>query len=309
MPNRYSALRRSIACALGAVIALAFAPAATAQMDFSKVEVRAQQLGETTWMLSGAGGNVGLSVGPDAVFIIDNDFTQVTPKIRDAIAKITPKPVGFVLNTHYHWDHSGGNELFGSAGALIVAHDNVRRRMSTDQLINFAGRASTQKASPKAALPVVTVPGSVRLHINGDEVHAFHVPAAHTDGDLIVHFVKSNVVHMGDNYFNGMYPFIDASSGGSADGVIAAADRVLALADERTKIIPGHGPLASKADLQGYRDMLATVTQRIRELRRAGRTDAEIRDAKPAAEFDARLGGGFIKADAFVQMMLGVIPK
>ena len=309
MPGSHRSLRRRIAHALGAAVTLAVTVAATAQMDFSKVEVRAQQLGETTWMLSGAGGNVGLSVGPDAVFIIDNDFTQVTPKIRDAIAKITPKPVGFVLNTHYHWDHSGGNELFGSAGALIVAHDNVRRRMSSDQLVNFVGSAMQQKASPKAALPVVTVPGSVRLHINGDEVHAFHVPAAHTDGDLIVHFVKSNVVHMGDTYFNGMYPFIDGSSGGSADGMIAAADRVLALADARTKIIPGHGPLAGKADLQGYRDMLATVTRRVKDLRRAGKSDAEIREAKPAAEFDARLGGGFIKADVFVQMMLGVVAK
>lgn len=289
--------------------AAALATAAIAQQDFSKVEIKVQQLTPTTWMLTGAGGNVGLSAGEDAVFIVDDDFAPLAPKLKEAIGRISKKPVQFVLNTHFHFDHVGGNESFGKEGALVVAHDNARRRMSGDQLISFVGSGTQQLASPKAALPVVTVPTSVRLHLNGDEVHGFHVPNAHTDGDLIVHFVKNNVVHMGDVYFNGMYPFIDGGSGGSADGVVAAADRVLALADEQTKIIPGHGPLASKADLKAWRDMLATLTQRIRELRREGKTDQQIREAKPTAEFDARYGAGFVKADAFVQMLLGVIPR
>lgn len=298
-------IKRAMAVAGAALLAAA----AGAQPDFSKVEVKTQQLTPTTWMLTGAGGNIGLSAGEDAVFIIDNDFAPLAPKVKEAIGRVAKKPVQFVLNTHFHFDHVGGNEAFGKEGAVIVAHDNARRRMSGDQLISFVGSNMQQKASPKAALPVVTVPGSVRLHLNGDEVHAFHVPQAHTDGDLIVHFVKGNVVHMGDVFFNGMYPFIDGGSGGSADGVVAAADRVLALADEQTKIIPGHGPLAGKADLKAWRDMLAGVTQRIRELRREGKTDQQVREAKPSADFDARYGGGFVKADAFVQMMLGVIPR
>ena len=179
--------------------------------------------------------------------------------------------------------------------------------MSSTQLISFIG--ATQAASAKVALPVVTVPGDVKFHINGDEVHAFHVPRAHTDGDLIVHFKKSDVVHMGDVYFNGMYPFIDSSSGGTADGVIAAVDRVLALIGDNTRVIPGHGPIATKANLAAYRTMLATVTQRIKEHRRNGKTDDDIRAAQPAAEFNAALGGGFISSERFVQMMLGAITR
>ena len=290
------------------VASLLIASAAPAQ-DFSKVEIRAEKLSETTYMLVGAGGNIGLSVGEDAVFVIDDQFAPLAAKIKAAIARITPKPVQFVLNTHFHFDHTGGNEAFGKDGALIVAHDNVRRRMSRDQLISFVTSSSPQPASPKVALPVITVAGEITFHINGEEVHAFHVPRAHTDGDLIVHFRKSDVVHMGDVFFNGTYPFIDVSSGGSADGVVAAFDRVLALATEQTKIIPGHGPLSTRADLLAYRQLLATVVQRIRDLRRAGKSDDEIRSAKPAADFDARYGNGFIKPETFVQLMLAAIAR
>ena len=295
-----------------AVLALAFtlttlttpAPA----QDFSKVEIQTQKLSDSTYMLTGAGGNIGLSVGEDAVFVIDDQFAPLAPKIKAAIARITAKPVQFVLNTHFHFDHTGGNEAFGKDGALIVAHDNVRRRLSRDQLISLVNTTTPQPASPKVALPVITVAGELTFHINGEEVHAFHVPRAHTDGDLVVHFRGSDVVHMGDTFFNGSYPFIDVSSGGSADGIVAAADRVLALATDKTKIIPGHGPLASKADLQAYRDLVATVSQRIRDLRRGGKSDADIRAAKPAADFDDRYGKGFIKPELFVQMMLAALP-
>ena len=291
--------------ALSLLLGLAAAGPLAAQ-DFSQVEIRADRLADSVWMLTGAGGNLGLSIGPDAVFLIDDQFAPLAPKIKAAIAKLTPKPVQFLLNTHFHFDHTGGNEAFGREGALIVAHDNVRRRMSTDQLISLVGSSSKQAASPPVALPVVTVSGDIRFHINGDEVHAFHVPRAHTDGDLIVHFTKSDVIHMGDVFFNGSYPFIDGGSGGTVDGVIAAFDRVLALAGERTKIIPGHGRLAGRADLQAMRTMLATVAQRVKDLRAAGRTDAEIRAAAPSAEFDARYGGGFIKPEAFVAQLLGL---
>jgi cyclase len=280
---------------------------ATAQQDFSQVEIKTQQLSPTTYMLTGAGGNIGVSVGEDAVFIIDDQFAPLADKIAAALARLSSKPVQFVLNTHFHFDHTGGNEALGKKGALIVAHDNARQRLTSDQLMSFIG--ARQPTSPKAALPVVTVPDNISFHINGDTVQAFHVPRAHTDGDLIVHFRNSDVVHMGDTYFNGLYPFIDTGNGGTADGVIAAADRVLALAGEKTKIIPGHGPLASRADLLAYRTMLATVTQRIRTLRAAGKTDDEIRTAGPAAEYDATWGNGFIKADRFVQMMMDATPR
>lgn len=294
------------ALALAGLAYLVSAPVAQAQ-DYSKVEIKAQRLNATTWMLTGAGGNIGLSAGEDAVFVIDDQFAELAPKIKSAIAAITGKPVQFLLNTHFHGDHTGGNEVFGSAGALIVAHDNVRRRLSGEQLVSFFG--SRKPAAPKAALPVVTVAEAITFHINGEEVQAFHVPHAHTDGDLIVHFRRGNVVHMGDTFFNGFYPFIDAGNGGSPDGVVAAADRVLALADDKTQIIPGHGPLANKAQLKTYRDMLATVTQRIKDLRRAGKNDEQVRAAKPSADFDAAWGGGFIQPERFVQMMLDGIPR
>jgi cyclase len=285
----------------------ALAARAFAQQDFSKVEIKTEKLSDSVYMLTGAGGNLGLSVGAEAVFLIDDQFAPLAPKIKAAIARITPKPVQWLLNTHFHFDHTGGNEAFGGEGALIVAHDNVRRRMSSDQLIALGTSLNPQKASPKVALPVVTVQGDISFHINGDELHAFHVPRAHTDGDLIVHFRKSDVVHMGDVFFNGNYPFIDGGSGGTAAGVIAAHDRVLALASDSTRIIPGHGKLASRADLQATRDMLVSVVQRIQELRRAGKNDADVRAAKPSAEFDARFGAGFVKPEAFVQMLLGVM--
>ena len=292
-----------------AAITLALSALACQAQDYSKVEVKTQKLSDSTYMLTGAGGNLGLSVGEDAVFLIDDQFAPLAPKIKAAIAAITAKPVQFLLNTHFHGDHTGGNEVFGKDGALIVAHDNVRRRMSSDQLISFVSSSSAQPASPKLALPVITVAGEISFHINGEEVHAFHVPRAHTDGDLVVHFRKSDVVHMGDTFFNGFYPFIDTGSGGTADGIVAAADRVLALATDKTRIIPGHGPLATRAELQTYRNLVATVTQRIKDLRRSGKSDEDIRAARPAAEFDARYGGGFIKPEQFVQMMLAAIPK
>jgi cyclase len=291
---------------LCSVAVLTLTLAAQAQ-DYSQVQVKATPITPTVWMLTGAGGNMGLSVGEDSVFLIDDQFAPLAPKIRAAVAAITPRPVQFVLNTHYHFDHTGGNEALGSQGALIVAHDNVRRRMSTEQLISFIG--ATQAASPKTALPVITVPAGISFHINGDEVHAFHVPNAHTDGDLIVHFRQGNVVHMGDTFFNGFYPFIDTAAGGTAAGMVAAADRVLALATEQTRIIPGHGPLADKATLKAHRDMIATVAQRIGEMRRAGKTDTEIIAAAPLADFDATYGKGFIKADRFIVMMLAATPR
>ena len=282
-------------------LAVAAAPPVGAQQDFSKVEIQATKLSEHTWMLMGAGGNLGLSVGDDAVFLVDDQFAPLTEKITAAIAKISPKPVRFAINTHWHFDHTGGNENFGKAGTLIFAHENVRRRMGSEQFIEFL--KMKQPASPAAALPVITFTAAMSFHLNGEEIRAIHMPHAHTDGDAIVQFAGSDVIHMGDVFFNGMYPFIDASSGGSIDGMVAACDQGLALAGEKTKIIPGHGPLGDRAQLQAYRDMLAAVAARIKPLVAAGRSVEQVVAAKPTADFDEKFGKGFIGPDKFVEMV------
>ena len=281
-----------------------FVSAAQAQQNFDKVEIKTEKLSPTTYVLFGAGGNIGVSVGEDALFIIDDQYAPVSARIVAALKQISDKPIKFVLNTHWHGDHTGGNENMGKAGALIVAHDNVRKRMSTEQFIALF--KSKVPPSPKVALPVVTFSTDVTFHINGDEVYGFHVPKAHTDGDTIVQFKKSNVIHMGDIFFNGWYPFIDVSSGGSPEGVIAAADRVLAMSDDNTKIIPGHGPVSGKADLKNYRDMLSTVTGRIKALIKEGKKLDEIKAAKPTAEFDEKWGKAFISPNAFVEMLFAI---
>ena len=283
-----------------ALLALLAFPA-LAQQDFSKVEIQAEKLSDNVYVLTGAGGNMGVSIGDDAVFLVDDQFAPLTPKIEAAIAKLTAKPVRFVLNTHWHFDHTGGNESFGSAGALIVAHESVRKRMSAEGFIEFLGMKF--RAEPRQALPVVTFTRDVTFHINGEEVYVVHLANAHTDGDAIVHFRKSDVVHMGDIFFNGRYPFIDTSSGGTVEGVIAAADRVLQFSSERTRIIPGHGPLARRADLQAYRDMLAKVSGRVGEQVRAGRSLEEVQAAKPTADFDAVWGKGFLNPLRFTEML------
>ena len=288
---------------IAAALLITAASCAFAQ-DFSKVEIKATKLNDTTYMLTGAGGNLGLSVGEDAVFLIDDQYAPLTDRIGAAIKQITPRPVKFVLNTHWHGDHTGGNENMGKAGALIVAHDNVRKRMSTEQFIELL--KMNVKPSPKAALPVVTFDGNMTFHVNGEELRALHMPRAHTDGDAIVHFTKSDVIHMGDIYFNGMYPFIDASSGGTVEGTLAACDQALALATDATRIIPGHGPLSNKAELKAYRDMIATVHGRVKEQVAAGRKPDEIFAAGVTKDFDEKWGKGFIKPPTFVQMLAGM---
>ena len=265
--------------------------------DFSKVEVKSEKVADGVYVLAGAGGNIGVSAGADGVFLIDDEYAPLTDKIKAAILAISDKPIRFLLNTHWHGDHTGGNENLGKAGVLIIASENVRKRMSAEQFLE----AFNEKvpASPAIALPMVTFTEAVTFYMNGDEIHAFHVAPAHTDGDSVIHFRKANVVHMGDVFFNGMYPFIDVSSGGNLDGMIAATDRVLALVDGSTKIIPGHGPVGDRGSLQGYRDMLAAVRHEIKPLVGAGKTRAEVVAAKPTKEFDATWGKGFLKPDVF----------
>ncbi|HEV7500975.1 MAG TPA: MBL fold metallo-hydrolase [Vicinamibacteria bacterium] len=275
--------------------------AAMAQQDFSKVEVTSQKVADGVYMLTGAGGNIGVSVGADTVFLIDDQYAPLTPKVKAAVAALSDKPIRFVLNTHWHGDHTGGNKDLGEAGTLIVAHENVRKRMSSEQFIEAMG--VKVPASVPAALPVVTFTDAVTFHLNGEEIHAVHFAPAHTDSDSVVQFRKANVIHAGDLFFNGSYPFIDLSTGGSVDGMVAGADRMLAMSDDNTRIIPGHGPLGTKADLKAYRDMLATVRDRVAAQLKAGKTLEQVTASAPTAEFDAKWGQGFMKANLFLAIL------
>ena len=272
-----------------AVLLCGIQPVAGTAQDWDAVQIEAQEVANGIYMLTGRGGNLGLSVGEDGVFLIDDQFAPLTDKILAAIREITTEPVRFVLNTHWHGDHTGGNENLGNAGALLVAHENVRARLSIDQVLERVGRpVSEQPAAPEGAWPVVTFTEDVTFHLNGDDLHAFHVEHAHTDGDAIVHFRKANVVHMGDTFFLGRFPFIDTATGGSIDGLIAAAGKALSVMDAETRIIPGHGSLAGRDDLRSYRDGLKAIRDRVSEMIEAGRSLNEIQAARPAADYAAR---------------------
>lgn len=275
--------------------------AAWAQESMEEVKVTAEKVAGCVWKLEGRGGTMAVCAGDDGAFLVDDQFAPLTPAIQEAVRRIHPDPVRFVLNTHWHADHTGGNENLGKAGAVIVAHHNVRERMSTDQFMAFMNREVP--AAPPAALPVVTFDGDLTFHVNGETVEVFHVPHAHTDGDAIVHFRSANVIHAGDVVFYGLYPFIDSGSGGSVAGVLAAVDRMLVLADEDTRIIVGHGPVTDRAGLVAYREMLSTISGRIAAMIEEGLGLDEIQAAAPTADFDEFWGQGFIKPDRFVAMI------
>ncbi len=281
--------------AIYVVASLCSAPAAAQQPNWSRVEIRVERVAPGVAVLFGAGGNIGLSYGDDGNVLIDDQYAPLTERILAAVRTVDPDPIRFVVNTHWHGDHTGGNENVGRTGAVIVAHDNVRRRMSVGQML----RGTQVAPAAPAALPVVTFSDDVTFHLNGDEVRVHHVEHAHTDGDALVHWSRANVLHMGDTYFNGMLPFIDLESGGSIHGLLAAVDEALGIADERTVIIPGHGPIASRANLQSYRDMLESLRAQVAAAMRAGRSLDEIKAMRLADRFGRDTD--FISPDAFIE--------
>lgn len=275
------------------LVCLTMVTVLTAQDDFSDVQITSEKLTDTIYTLFGAGGNIGLAIGEDAAYLIDDQFGPLTEKIVTHVKTITDKPIKFVLNTHFHGDHSGGNENLANAGALIFAHDNVRKRMEAGD-----------EPSPTKALPVVTFNDKMTLHLgNGKSLHAMSVNPAHTDGDTYYYFPEDNVIHMGDNFFSGRYPFIDLDSGGDIDGLISNVTMALGIVDETTQIIPGHGKVSSKSDLENYKNVLVTLRERVKNARDEGNSLEKTQKLGLSKEWDATHGQGFINADKIVEFI------
>jgi len=278
-------------------VVLLFAVSAQAQTDFSKVEVKATKVAGNVYMLQGSGGNIGVSVGDDGLLIVDDQFAPLADKIRAALKGLADKKLRFILNTHWHGDHTGGNVAFGPE-ATIIAQDNVRKRLATEQ--KSAVFNSTTPASPKEALPVITFNDSLSVHFNGEDIRAIHFPHGHTDGDSVIFFSASNVVHLGDDFFAGRFPFVDLESGGSVEGLVKNIGELIGKIPADAKLIPGHGPISTLDDLKSYHRMLQQTTEIVRGKIAAGKTLDQIKTEGLPAEW-APWGAGFIKTDRWVE--------
>jgi len=279
-----------------AVLAVLLAPGSFAQEK--KVEYITTSLSPTVTMIKGRGGNIAVSSGQDGVFIIDDQLKPLTDQLLASIRTVSEQPIRFVINTHYHGDHVGGNEMLGGSGSVIIAHDNIRQRMTADQFNHFWNE--TTPAWPKDSLPVVTFNDQVTLHLNGEAVKVVHVPRGHTDGDSIVHFPDSNVLHMGDIFFNGLYPFIDLDGGGTIQGMIAAVELGMTLADPETQVIAGHGPMSDLTGLREYHAFLTSARDNVKVLIDQGMSLQQAIEAKPTAEWDEILGKVWITPEQLV---------
>jgi len=280
--------RITIAALAGTAVLFAGAAHAQQGVDFSKVEIKTTDLGNKTYMLEGQGGNITVAVGADGIIMVDSQFAPLHDKIKAAIAKISPLPVKYLINTHYHGDHVGGNAAFHKEGATIVAHDNIRVRLAAGTTNGLTGNKNPPAEAD--ALPTETwLVGGSKVEAGGRVAQLGHVINAHTDGDTWVYFPDANVLALGDT-FTRNYPNLDWGNGGTIEGMVLANDRYLKTANDTTKIVPGHGPLATKANLQEFRDMLATVRDRVKKLYDAGKTEEEVLAAKPLADLDTKWG-------------------
>ncbi|MDQ4074371.1 MAG: MBL fold metallo-hydrolase [Thermoproteota archaeon] len=248
------------------------------------VTINTTKLSNNTYMLKGSGGNIIVSVGQDGVFMVDDQFAPLTEKIRGAISNITDQPVKFVINTHWHSDHTGGNENFGELGATIVSHDNVRERLSTEQFLAFFNR--TIPPLPENGLPIITFSDNMTIFQNGDEIKIIHVDNGHTDGDSIVYFTKDNVIHVGDDFNDKSYPLIDISSGGSIDGLISSLQTISSIIDDETKVVSGHSEISNKTKVNELANMLKDVRQNVSQMIEDGRSLEEIIASQPTSKYD-----------------------
>src|SRR5246127_4024048 len=273
--------------------------------DFSKVEIKVTNVSGNIYMLEGEGGNIAASVGEDGIVIVDDQYAPLADKIQVALKnlKITDKPVRFVINTHYHGDHTGGNAPFASSGSTLIAQDNVRKRLETP---GVAGNGSSlkmeTKAAPKVALPVITFEHDVTVHLNGEDIRALHFPAGHTDGDSIIFFPKNNVVHMGDDFVRYGFPFIDVSSGGSVQGMIAAMEKATAQLPADVKVIPGHGQLSNLDDVRAFTTMLKETSAVVQKALDAHKTLEQMKQEKILEPWQ-KWSGDFVKTDAFIETL------
>jgi cyclase len=287
----------------GGAIALSLAGAAIAQQepDWDAIQVTAQPIRPGVAVLFGNGGNIGVSYGEDGTFIVDDQFAPLVPKIQAAVAGLGASPVKYLVNTHWHFDHAGGNEPFGNAGAIIIAQTRVRDRLTAGGLV--AG--NTSPPAPKAALPVMTYDRGVTFHINGDTLDVIHTGGGHTDGDSVIYWRKANVLHTGDMMMHQSgFPFVDLSSGGNVEHLLGSLDQLITMTNADTVIIPGHGPLATRADLIAWRAMIATAVARVQALKTAGRTIDQAKAAKPLAGLH-NAPNAFVSEDAFLEAIWG----
>lgn len=271
-----------------------------AQANFDTVKIRPVQVTSNLYMLKGSGGNIGVLIGEDGTLMVDDQFAPLSNKINGAIKTLSPGEIKFLINTHLHGDHSGGNENFKRMGATIVAQDLVRERMSKEQVNRMN---VTVPAREKDALPVVTFADKLTIHFNNEDVELVHFDPAHTDGDVAVHFKKANVYHMGDMFVTYGYPFIDVSSGGSINGIISSLDKVLAMMDDQSKVIPGHGELSTKADVKKFRDRLADIRDQVAAALKKGKKKGDIPGLGITDKYEAEWGKGFLKGKDFVLMI------
>lgn len=263
--------------------------------DISNVEIKTTKIADGLYMLEGSGGNIGVSIGDDGVLLIDDQFAQLTDKIKAAVAALTDKPIRFVLNTHHHPDHIGGNENLAADGVTIMAHENVRKHM-VEGAFNIVVQRRLPP-SPQAALPIITFEDSLTLHINGEEIHAFHVDPAHTDGDAYVHFIRADVIHAGDVFRTTGYPLVDTGANGAYRGILAGYERLLRMAGSETQIIPGHGVVSTRKDVEAQLAMLVEIREGIRALMDEGKSLEQVLAASPTAKYDAQWGSGRVTGE------------
>jgi cyclase len=276
---------------------------ALAQQDFSKVEIKVSKVAGGVYMLEGSGGNIGVSVGEDGIVIVDDQFAPLAPKIKAALKGISDQPVRFVINTHFHGDHTGGNAQFGTE-STIIAHENVRKRLQEGGVVG----GNSVNPAPKEALPVITFNDRATVHLNGEDIRAIHFPNGHTDGDSVIFFPKSNVVHMGDDFVTYGFPFVDVHNGGSVSGMIAGVEKVLTMVPTDVKIIPGHGAISTPGDVRKFVDMLKDTRALVAKAAADGKTAEQMKTEHLLSKYED-LGKGFIKTDAWIDLLLADVQK
>lgn len=298
-------VRVQVILAISAMAMLGSRAASAQEPDFSKVQIKVSKVSGNIYMLEGAGGNIAASVGEDGIVIVDDQFAPLAEKVQAALKDlgVTTKPVRFVINTHYHGDHTGGNEPFNNAGATLIAHQNVRKRLETGGTAGNGGSIKMeQKAASRNALPIITFEHDVTVHLNGEDIRALHFPSGHTDGDSIIFFPKNNVVHMGDDFVRYGFPFIDVASGGSVQGMIAATEKVASELPADVKVIPGHGALSNMDDVKAFTKMLKETSAVVEKALDNHKTLEQMKQEKILAPWE-KFSGGFINSDAFIETL------